>query len=463
MAGGDREALTPSDLYWWYGDQPRARTTMALLMLLDRRPDPEHLRAAAQHASEVVPRLRQRVVEAPWGVALPRWEPDPTFDLSYHLRRYSLADVRPAGGQAELFRAIGPIYERPFDRSRPLWELIELDLPDDRAGLFFRLHHSIADGVGANAVLAAITDATREGDPRPPARREPPGVWPERDVGGRLVQALRDRVEDAQRRARGVTGLLRDVARDPRRDVDAGRAVGSLASDLLQGQAIRAGEGYGRARRLGGVAIPFAPLREARARLGCRTIELLVAGVAGAMGEWRRQEGRSDVNTLLTAVPVNLRSAQARGLDSRIGNEVNAMLMHLPIGERDPRRRLAIVRELIEAKRDHPAVGMLPASAAALSVLPPPLHRAISLAFGGMVDLIVTNVPGIPVTRFVAGAEIEAAYPIAPVMPHCPLSIALYGYRDHLYVGIDADGSAIPDVTPICELLEHSLAEIADA
>jgi diacylglycerol O-acyltransferase len=139
------------------------------------------------------------------------------------------------------------------------------------------------------------------------------------------------------------------------------------------------------------------------------------------------------------------------------------MLMHLPIGERDPRRRLAQVRELVAEKRDHPAVEALPAFANVLSVLPRPLHRAASLAFGGIVDLIVTNVPGVPVTRFVAGAEIEAAYPIAPVMPHCPLSIALYGYRDHLYVGVDADATAVPEVGPICALLERSLAEVVAA
>lgn len=462
MPNEDREALTPSDLNWWYGDQPRARTTMALLMLLDRRPDWRRLRAAMLHASDVVPRLRQRIVDAPLGFALPRWELDRTFDLSYHLRHYSLrADAEPGAGLNELFRAIGPIYERPFDQTRPLWELIELDLPDDRAGLFFRLHHSISDGVGANAILAALTDATREGDPRPPVSDKPPGTWPELDLGGRVVQTLRDRVSDARRRARGVGGLLLDVAREPGRILDAGRAVGSLAQDMMRAQGSTPLKGYGRARKLGGVAIPFAPLREARARLDCRTIELLLTGVAGAMGEWHRQNGHSDVRTLLTAVPVNLRPPEARGLNSHGGNEVKAMLMHLPIAERDPRKRLDLVRELVAARRDHPAVEALPAFASVLSILPRPLHRAASLAFGGAVELIVTNVPGVPVVRFIAGAEIESAYPIAPVMPHCAMSIALYGYRDHLYIGVDADATAVREVDSICGMLERSLAETA--
>jgi WS/DGAT/MGAT family acyltransferase len=457
-----REALTPGDLNWWYGDQPRQRTTMALLMLLDRRPDPQRLRAAMLHAVEAVPRLRQRIVDAPLDLALPRWESDPTFDLSYHLRHYSLrADVEPGGTLNELFRAIGPIYERPFDPTRPLWELIALDLPDDEAGLFFRLHHSIADGVGANAILAAMTDATREGEPRPPIDEKPPGMWPERSLAARLTNAVRDRMSDEANRLRAAGELLGDVAREPRRILDAGRAVASLAEDMIRAQAASPLKSYGRARKLGGVAIPFGPLREARTRLGCRTIDLLLTGVAGAMGEWYRQTGHGDAETLLTAVPVNIRPPEAQGLNSQVGNDIKAMLMHLPIGERDPRRRLDLVRELVGRKREHPAVEALPVFASALSLLPRPLHRAVSLASAGMVDLIVTNVPGIPVARFVAGAEIQSAYPIAPVMPHCPVSIALYGYRDHLYIGLDADATAMTELDSVCAALEASLSELA--
>jgi diacylglycerol O-acyltransferase len=457
-----REALTPGDLNWWRGDQPRARTTMAMLMLLDRRPDSQRLRAAMLHAVDAVPRLRQRIVDAPFDLSLPRWETDPTFDLSYHLRHYSLhLDVEPGGTLNELFRALGPIYERSFDRTRPLWELVVLDLPDDKAGLFFRLHHSIADGVGANAILAALTDATRDGDPRPPVTEKPPGAWPELNFRGRLVRVLADRASDQMSRARGIGGLLRDVTREPRRILDAGRAAGSLAQDLLRARDATPLKSYGRARRLGGVAIPFGPLREARARLHCRTIDLVLTGIAGAMGEWHRQTGHADSRSLFTAVPVNMRAPEAQGLNSRVGNEVTAMLMHLPIGEREPRRRLALVRDLCAQKREHPAVGALPVFANVLSVLPRPLHKIASLAFGGLVDLIVTNVPGISFARFVAGAEIQCAYPIAPVMPHCPLSIALYGYRDHLYVGLDADGTAVTDLDGVCSMIERSLAEVA--
>ena len=52
-----------------------------------------------------------------------------------------------------------------------------------------------------------------------------------------------------------------------------------------------------------------------------------------------------------------------------------------------------------------------------------------------------------------AGSEILAAYPFAPVAPHCPVSIALYGYRDSLYVGLDADTTAMPDLGAFEDML----------
>lgn len=455
-----REALTPEDLNWWYGDQPRQRNTMAMLMLLDHQPDPERLRATVSRASEAVPRLHQRIVDAPLDLAFPRWERDPTFDLDYHLRRYSLhAGVAPEDELSELFRSVGPIYERPFDRTRPLWEIIEIDRPDGRSALFCRLHHSIADGVGANAVLAALTDADREGEPLPPVSKEPPGVWPEPHLAERFAQGLRDRAADELGRARSVMGLVAEVVRRPKRLVDFARG-GMALTETFQVDPRSHLQTYGRARRLAGLVLPFAPLREARRRYGGRTVELLLTGVAGAMGEWHRSVGRADVESVLTTVPINLRARDAQGLEAGVGNQLTAILLRLPIAESDPRRRFEEIHRIVEEKTNSPATEVFPLSTYMLATLPRVLHRAASLASMSTMDLIVTNIPGVPVPRYVAGAEITAAYPIAPTVPHCPVSVALYGYRDDLFVGIDADATAMPDPAAFTEMLKASFAEL---
>jgi len=81
----------------------------------------------------------------------------------------------------------------------------------------------------------------------------------------------------------------------------------------------------------------------------------------------------------------------------------------------------------------------------------------------GAVDFIVTNVPGILATRYVAGAEITAAYPFAPVALQSPASIALYGYRDRLFVGIDADETVMPDVEAFQAMIVEAFDELRTA
>jgi WS/DGAT/MGAT family acyltransferase len=454
--------LSPEDLSFWYADQPRQRTTMAMLLLLDRRPDPERLRAAAARMVDAVPRLRQRVVDAPFDLALPRWETDPTFDLDFHVRRYALAERAGSSDLEELFHTLGPIYERPFDRTRPLWEMIEIERPEGRAAVFFRLHHAVADGVGGNTILAALTDATREGEPLPPAPAKAPGGWPEPSFGRELGRALRDRVAQDAARGRALAGALWQVARDPGSLARAGSIATALLGDLAQrgGSPLR---DFGRGRRLSGLELPFEPLREARRALGGQMIDVMLTAVADAVGAWHRAHRLGPVSELLTLVPINLRPAGEQGASAGLGNRATGILVRLPLRTRDPVRRFReIHRRVLERKR-HPSAEFFPVVASLLATLPRPVYREVARRSSQAIDLIVTNVPGVPMPRYLAGAEISGAYPFAPVAPHCPVSIALYGYRGRLFIGLDADATALPDVDLLRERLTASFAELVDA
>jgi len=455
--------LSAEDLGFWYADQPRQRTTMALLMLLDRAPDPRRLAAAAWRMVEAVPRLRQRVVDAPFDLALPRWEEDPTFDLAFHVRRYALPeDDAGEGDEGALFQRLGPIYERPFDRTRPLWELIEIDRSGGRAAIFFRLHHAVADGVGGNAIFAALTDAARDGEPLPPPHAKQPGAWPEASFVAALARALRDRAGQDAGHAAAVAGAFWQVVREPSLVLRAGRVAASLLDDARhQGESPL--RDFGRARRLAGIDVPFEPLRAARAAFGVRMVDLLLAGVAGAAGAWHRAHHLGRVTELQTLVPINLRPRAAQGFAAGVGNRATGIVVRLPIRIADPRKRCREIHRRVEERKAHPAAELLPQLASLLATLPRPLYRTLAYQGSKAIDLIVTNVPGVPVTRYVAGAEIEAAYPFAPVAPHCPISVALYGYRDRLFVGVDADATAVPDVDAFCSELARSFEQVVAA
>ncbi|MGH0030569.1 MAG: wax ester/triacylglycerol synthase domain-containing protein [Myxococcota bacterium] len=459
------EPLSGEDLAFWYSDQPRQRTTMALLLLLDRRPHSKQLRAAAWRAIRAVPRLRQRVVDAPFDLARPTWQDDPTFDLDFHIRRYALSHEDGATEHAtldDLFHTIGPIYERPFDRTRPLWELIELDGPGPGSAVFFRLHHAVADGVGGNAILAALTDDSAESGADGVDVEPSPGSWPDEDLATRLRAALGQRLDEARAQQRAVWDAAWTALREPASLARAARIAGAVLEDARDTTASPL-TGFGRARHLSGIEVPFQALREARDALGGKMIDVLLTAVTGAVGEWHAVHGYGDVAEVRTQVPINLRARADQGLAAGTGNRATGVSVKLPIAEPDPAARFAEIHRRMEERKVHPAVDFMPKLSEMLAVLPRPVYRALTFAGSQSVNLIVTNVPGIMQPRYLAGARITAGYPFAPTAPQCPVSVALYGYDGRLYVGVDADGSVVSDLDEFCGYLDRSFDRVIAA
>jgi WS/DGAT/MGAT family acyltransferase len=456
--------LAGEDLTFWWADSPMQPTTMAMLLVLDRTPEWARLRRSIERAVLAVARLRHRVVEAPLDVTLPHWEVDPTFDLDYHLRRHALGGSHDL---AELFREIAPPYETPFDRSRPLWEArLYEGLIDDRAALFFKLHHAVADGVGANAIFAAMTDWDREPSEEPdvPAPGPQKGSWAAAaPLGQRLAEAIRDRVALDLERARASAGTLVDTVMHPARVPQALAALRSISRALAfdSHSPLKRRGAFGRARRLVGMDLPFEDVRRIRHALHGTMIDVILSIMARAMGKWHRTQGMAEVGELMTLVPVNLRRPEEWTQKADVGNVATGLLVPLPIGIADPIETFNEVRRRVEEKKADPAAGATPALAEVFAVLGRQLVTWMGEVTSGAVDFIVTNVPGILATRYLAGAEILAAYPFAPVALSSPASIALYGYRDRLFIGIDADETVMPDVEAFQLMIVEAFIELA--
>jgi diacylglycerol O-acyltransferase len=444
-------------------------TTMAMLMVFDRSPEPAQLRWAFERAVAAVPRLAQRVVEAPLNLALPHWEFDPTFDLDYHVRRHTLAG---RADMDELLREIAPVYETPLDRSRPLWEARVYDGVGGgaQAALFFKLHHAVADGVGGNAIFAAMTDAERES--ATPADQQPPrfskGAWPpQRPLGDRLLNALRDRVEDDLERAGTVTGAVTEMVADTFRHPEKLGQAMAAARRLIELARFESHSplknASGRVRQLSGLDLSFAEVRSLKRALGGSMIDVILTVMARAMGKWHVAHRMSTVRELMTLVPVNLRKPEEWATKAQIGNVATGILMPLPIRRADP---LAMHREIharMEIRKADPTVAATPMLAELLGTLPRRFLTWMAEASFGRIDFIVTNVPGILVPRYLAGAEILAAYPFAPVAVKSPVSVALYGYRDRLFVGLTSDESLMPDVDNFKSMVVEAFEELCAA
>jgi hypothetical protein len=176
-------------------------------------------------------RLAQRVVSDPTGVRRPAWVDVPDLDLAEHVRA-----VRAPRG--DLDRVVGLAMEHQLPLDRPLWDLaVVRGLPGDEWALVWRVHHTIADGVGAMILLGhafdlhpdgggTLADAVlAAGSPVVPragtAPIEPDGATrrPHRSLAGTAVAA----VESA------VTGLARAVGHLPTTATAAARAAADAA------------------------------------------------------------------------------------------------------------------------------------------------------------------------------------------------------------------------------------------
>ena len=460
-ARGDGLRLSGEDLTFWWVDSPYQPTTMAMLLLLDRVPDETRLRSAVERAVAAVPRLRQRVVDAPLDLTLPHWEVDPTFDLDYHVRRHALGGPH---GLDELFREIAPAYETPFDRSRPLWEArVYEGVGDGGAAVFFKLHHAVADGVGANAIFAAMTDWERDADQAAvDGRIGDKGAWQLASLGRRVVAAARDRVALDLERARSTAALVAGTVRHPSRLWQGIAALSSFAQAVRfdSRSPLKRRNAFGRARRLAGLDLPFEELRCIRHALEGTAIDVILTVTARAMGRWHREHGMQDVRELMTLVPVNLRRPEQWTEKAAVGNVATGLLIRLPIQIEEPIATFREVHWRVEAAKADPAAGATPLLAEALSVLGRQVVTWLGELTFGVLDFIVTNVPGILATRYLAGAEITAAYPFAPVAMNSPASIALYGYRDRLFIGIDADETVMPDVEAFERMIVEAFGEL---
>jgi diacylglycerol O-acyltransferase len=211
------------------------------------------------------------------------------------------------------------------------------------------------------------------------------------------------------------------------------------------------------------MALPFAEMRELKAALGGTMIDVICTVMARAMGSWHRAHRLRTVSELMTLVPINLRKPEEWTEKAATGNVATGIMVRLPIALRDPLATFREVRARIEAAKADPSANASPIVAEAISVLPRSLVTWLAEGTFGNLDFIVTNVPGVLVPRYLAGAEILAAYPFAPVALRSPASVALYGYRDSLFIGITSDVATMPDVERFETAVERAFRELQAA
>src|SRR3954469_18716267 len=125
----------------------------------------------------LLPPLRWRLAEVPFGLDYPYWVDDGEFDLDYHVRELALAGP---GSDAQLAEQTARIMSRPLDRARPLWELYVIEgLESGSIGVLTKIHHAVVDGLSGAEIMGLLLDLAPEGrelpEPEAPSAGHAPG------------------------------------------------------------------------------------------------------------------------------------------------------------------------------------------------------------------------------------------------------------------------------------------------
>jgi diacylglycerol O-acyltransferase / wax synthase len=358
-------------------------------------------------------------------------------------------------------------------------------LKGGRVGVLTKIHHAAVDGLSGAEILSVLLDISPEGRDIEPApttnlrgERKPSDI----EMLGRGLAGLpRQPFRVARRLPKTLANL--DVLPTMRHIPGAGtiasvtRRVGRVVAPrrddggILEGRDLKAPrtrfqDSISPYRRIAFGSISLSEVKAIKNATGCTVNDVVMATCAGAMRSFLLAHDELPDKPLVTMVPVSVRTPEQFGT---FGNRVSTMIVELPTDEADPAERLQRMHDTMRsAKERHQA---LPASLLqdANEVIPPALlaraarvtaRLAVTRGLDAPTNLVISNVPGSPVPMYLAGAKLEAQYPISAIIDGVGLNITLLSYRDRLDFGIVADREMLDDAWDLITRLKAAHAEL---
>lgn len=399
----------------------------------------------------LIPRYRQRLAEpAPGGLTNPVWVDDGGFDVDWHLRRTTTADVD---------RLVGNEMSRRLDRSRPLWEMSLVDrLGGGRVALVPKMHHALVDGVAAVDIGTVLLDPSPE-----PMDLSPDAPWQPQPYDRRrhLARLAAAPVLGAQRLF--VQSAERALTADPRRAATdlrkAGELVAELARNRPQAPMTFLNRGIGPNRRYARARVGLTALKAAARARGATVNDAILAAVAGMLARLFATTGERLDRPPVALVPVSVRREGEAG-----GNRISTVLVDLPVAAGSPGARLEQIHAAMEALKESAAVRAGALLVGAGGMAPPLISAGVARAMGNVraFNLVVSNIPGPQQPFYLNGSRLLEAYPAVPLNPASQgLTVGVLSYDGGVHFGLLADRDLDPPVSVVRDALQEALDELA--
>lgn len=443
-------------------ERPEWHFHVSALVILDQSDDFsfEALRDTLLRRIHRAPQFRWKLHDSPvTAIARPYWVDDEHFDIDWHLNHVAL----PApGDERALARLVGRLLSSQIDRTRPLWEMWLIDgLEGGRRALLAKIHHAIIDGQSGAELATLLFDL----EPRPQADPDPPPFEPEP-----APSDLDIAVDVAGQAAFWPYRVTRLAGQFVRQGVTYARHTFGPAPTTHPFQAPRTSFNgtLTPSRSFASASTSLADAKAVKNAFGVKLNDVVLATVSGALRSYMADLGDEPEAPLVAQVPVSMRSDG----DAHIGTKVSMMFAAMATDVADPAERLQTIHATTSAAKEMRNALTAQQIMSLTDNTPPAMLGLAARAWtaSGLDDevppvfnVIVSNVPGPPFDLFVAGARIEAMYPMGPLLLGSGINVTIVSNATRLDYGILACPDLVPDAWHVAARIAPAFDELVAA
>ena len=398
----------------------------------------------------------------------PYWVDDPDFDISNHMRHYSLP--KPGTWQ-QLCALAEDIFAQPLDLSRPLWAFVYIDgidavegVPKGSFAILSKAHHCAIDGASGVDIASATHTLEPKFDTASSALAQRPQSKP----------SLIEKVKGFQRRGMKNSARGYRVAKDLLPKL-VKSAPSVLRSNNWRPSAFipmtRFNRNISVERAFGGSSFSFEETKLIREVVGDVTLnDVVLAVVAGAMRAYLEPLGELPKKPLKAMAPMAVKSKNRDAKEA--GNDVANMAVSLCTHIADPIERLREIHK--SAASEKALMNTLGAhNIAEVNKLSPPILSSLSLRSYTRigvnrftrpnVNTMVTNVPGPRVPLYFSGAKLVKQVNMAPLHHGVGLVHTVFSYCGEMTIGFMACKKMMHDPEHYEQCLASSLESLKAA
>ena len=388
-------------------------------------------------------------------------ERDSAIDMDYHIRHSALP--KP-GRYRELFVLVSRLHSALLDRSRPLWEMHLIEgLPNRQFATYFKIHHSVMDGIGAMHFSASMLTE----NPQEKIKVSPFSIEAYDTYKKKMFSSLK--VSDPIS-PKAMTEIVKDqfdsganIAKALQKTASAWfKGNNGLSTPWLNIPRTAFNEKISGARRFVAQSWDLDRIKIAGKAYDGTLNDAVLAMCSGALRRYLISQNDLPDGSLKAMAPVSVR---AEG-DVDAANAISFLTADLATNIGDPKERMHAIQRSVKAGKEQ-LNGMTKKEIGLYTILAQsPLILTTLTGTGSKFpafSTVISNVPGPRNQMHLHGAKLDGIYPASIPFEGFAVNFTVVSNCGRLDFGITACRKAAPQLQRLIDYLEDALVELEEA